>query len=322
MATKSVSHKVSPKTAPGRITSKVTSKVVPKTTTDVKVKMNSYDPRKMYVFSLSSLLEDKPNSVEKFSDSIKIRGFAFVSLPPELVECVDRCVDEIEEFFAHGSRYKSQFLKKPIFGYFDTSHKESFRFLTGQRLSEHTIPRNFDEIQKLIDLTDKTMYRLSCICSKYLFPNIITQAKLYDIPLFNYDNYWAMFDITKYHNDGTRQRLNCEEHYDPGLLSMHLRSTRPGLQLKDETGQWITPPSDKNIAIVWAGDVATQINPKIHHGVHRVVNIKEDVGKPRIALWHEICTASQEHIEMMKTKKRYLSEIEGGSGIPISKSGR
>lgn len=283
--------------------------------------VRTYNSQNLYTFSLSSILENNTDVIEKFSDSIKKRGFAFVKLPINLVKRIDTCVDDIEEFFSYSSSYKSQFLKKPVFGYFSAKHKESFRFLTGQRMSEHQIPGNFGEIISLINLTDKIMFRLSVLCSKYLFPNIMAQSKTHNIPLFDYDKYWAMFDITKYHNDGSRQGLNCEEHYDPGLLSMHLRSTQPGLQLKDETGRWINPPADKSIAIVWAGDVATKINPMICHGVHRVINIKENIGKPRIALWHEICTAQQEHTELLLTKKRYLSDIEGISGIPISKSG-
>jgi isopenicillin N synthase-like dioxygenase len=258
--------------------------------------------------------------IKRFSDSIKLRGFAFVSLPPDLVSDIDQSVTEIKQFFDKSSELKSKFLKNPVFGYFDTTHKESFRFLTGQRLPEHRIPSTFKYIESVIHQADKIMFRLSLACAENLFPNIITQAKKHQIPLFDYQKPWGMFDITKYHNDGSRTRsgktLNCEAHFDPGLLSLHLRSTEPGLQLQDENGKWINPPTDPKVGIIWAGDIATKINPLIRHGVHRV----QTLGKPRIAIWHEICTEAQEHKELIETKKEVLSYDEGLTGIPTSKS--
>lgn len=162
------------------------------------------------------------------------------------------------------------------------------------------------------------MFRLTLACN--LFPDIITQSKKYSIPLFDYQKPWGMFDITKYYNDGTRKTLNCEPHFDPGLLSLHLRSTEPGLQLQDENGNWINPPNNPKVGIIWAGDVATKINPQIKHGVHRVQNLPDSIGKPRIAIWHEICTKAQEHTELIETKKESLSYDEGVTGIPTSKS--
>jgi hypothetical protein len=279
-----------------------------------------YDPKKLYILSLSQILQNNPESIRRFSSAIKTRGWVFVSLPPKLVSDVDQSLEEIKNFFAHDTHQKKKFLKKPVFGYFDTTHKESFRFLTGQRLAEHLIPRNFDKIQNLINISDKIMYKISILCSDSLFPNIMTQAKKHNIPLFSSSKYWGMFDITKYYNDGTRKEINCEAHYDPGLLSIHLRSTEPGLQLQDENGKWINAPCDPKIGIIWAGDVATKINPQIHHGMHRVLNLKKSIGKPRIALWHEICTEAQEHTELINMKIDKLAELESVSGIPTSKS--
>ena len=279
-----------------------------------------YDPKKLYILSLSQILQNNPQSIYRFSNAIKTRGWVFVSLPPKLVSNVDQSIDEVKQFFAHDTHQKKYFLKKPVFGYFDTTHKESFRFLTGQRLSEHQIPQNFNKIKSLINVSDKIMYKISILCSESLFPNIIAQGKKHHIPLFSSSKYWGMFDITKYYNDGTRKEINCEAHYDPGLLSLHLRSTEPGLQLQDENGKWINAPTDPNVGIIWAGDVATKINPQIHHGMHRVLNLKKSVGKPRIALWHEICTEAQEHTELINTKIDKLAALESLSGIPTSKS--
>jgi isopenicillin N synthase-like dioxygenase len=280
---------------------------------------NNY--KNVQIYPLLSILNGDPNTIEKFSDSIKKCGFAFVTLPSNLVQKIDKCVTIIEDFFLQNINYKKHFFKKPIFGYFNANHKESIRFLTGIRLEEHIIPENFIPIINLIKLIDNIMFKLCMKSKKYLFPNIIEQAKIKKIPLFYSENYWGMFDFTKYNNlEQRRNGLNCNPHYDPGLLSIHLRSTQPGLQLKDENNKWIIPPNDKNIAIIWAGDIATKINPKIKHGVHRVVTNNSNSKIPRIALWHEICTEMQEHTELMHTKTIDLAKKEYSTGIPLSKS--
>jgi isopenicillin N synthase-like dioxygenase len=273
---------------------------------------------KVYIFPLDSILQNNKTVIEKFSDSIKIRGYAYVKLSPEIVGQVDECVKNIEDFFKNEKEYKELYTKKPIFGYFDAKHKESFRLLTGKRLSEHKLPIKFEQINKMSNLSDKLMHRLCRMTTPYLFPDIDEKLKQIDIPLFRFNNYWGMFDITKYKNDGSKTGLNCNAHYDPGLLSIHYRSTQPGLQLKNEHGEWISPPKDNNVAIIWAGDVATKINPDIKHGMHRVAN--NGIGTPRIAIWYEICSAEQEHKELITTETKELAKIEHYSGIPISKS--
>ncbi|AYV76993.1 MAG: hypothetical protein Barrevirus6_31, partial [Barrevirus sp.] len=222
---------------------------------------------------------------------------------------------------------KKRFFKAPIFGYFDVPHKESFRLLTGPRILEHNMPPNFTELKSLIHSIDQIMYTVALS----LFPNVLTDKEL-DLPFFDLqDKQFGMFDITKYYNDGSRKRLNCEEHYDPGLLSLSLRSSEPGLELKDEFGKWIKAPTDKTIGILWAGKAGCLADPKVKPGIHRVVN-PVNLGKPRIAMWHEICTRAQEHRELLNTdikKKKeksvlskYLSSYNGEAktGIPTSKT--
>ena len=44
-------------------------------------------------------------------------------------------------------------------------------------------------------------------------------------------------------------------------------------------------------------------------------------GKPRIGIWHEICTDAQEHRELKSDKGiKIAKSFEGSSGIPMSKS--
>lgn len=284
----------------------------------VRLPSNDSKPNKIKAYSLDQILASDPEAINGFSESIKIRGYAYVKLSPALINLIDTAVESVEEFFNYGSAFKKIYSKKPIFGYFDAKHKESFRLLTGQRLNEHLIPHNLDSVKMLVNKSDTMMWKLCRNVAPYLFPGIDQKLKQHNIPLFNTDKYWGMFDITKYKNDGSKTGLNCDAHYDPGLLSIHFRSTEPGLQVMNESGKWMVPPNDKSIGIIWAGDAATKINPQIKPGVHRVTNTGSPV--PRIAMWYEVCTAQQEHREMMKTKTEELMESEHNTGIPLSKS--
>lgn len=273
-----------------------------------------------HVIPLTLILQNNTEAIMTFSKELMTRGYAFVKLSLELVSQIDSCLKIIDNFFTSVPlEYKKLYAKPPIFGYFNVDHKESFRLLTGSRLDEQKIPKSFNEIKNLIHTVDQIMFALSLICSPILFPDIMKKSKELNIPLFNVKKQWAMFDFAKYYNDGSRSELNCKEHFDPGLLSISLRSTEPGLQLKDEFGKWIKTPEDKHIAIIWAGDAAHKLNPKIKHGIHRVVN--STTGRPRISMWHEICTAYQEHTELLdKDKKLDAYKFEGETGIPMSKS--
>jgi hypothetical protein len=68
-----------------------------------------------------------------------------------------------------------------------------------------------------------------------------------------------MFDIARYHNDGSRSEMNCKEHFDPGLLSISLKSSEPGLQLKDEFGRWTKVPENDAFAVIWVTSIACDL---------------------------------------------------------------
>lgn len=291
-----------------------------------------YSPVKNHIIPLSSLLQSNKESIDLVTESLLTRGYSFIRLSADYVKIIDSCMESMDTFFSKPLYYKEQYFKEPIFGYYGVDHKESFRLLTGMRLAEHKFPKELSQLKTLVNATDRVMYTLALRLSPTLFPNLLIDAKKLDIPLLNTKNQWGMFDIAKYHNSGLRTELNCKEHYDPGLLSLSLRSSQPGLQLRDEFNRWIKPPEDKNVAILWAGKAAVDMNRKIKPGVHRVVNPDNlGVRKPRIAMWHEICTSAQEHRELIKDDKYYKDfkkmvmdprKFESETGIPTSKSMR
>jgi len=170
---------------------------------------------------------------------------------------------------------------------------------------------------------------------------------------------FVMFDIAYYLNDMTLleipQDLNCAPHYDPGLISLSILSTTPGLELQDANGNWISGPQGNDIGVLWLGEAARKasfyVSP-LTPAIHRVVYPKDL--KPRLTMWYEICTSSQVLQETPKdnfpqmtfnvpnpmannynfiltnapgaqtvqapTKLQALRKIEITKGIPMSKS--
>ena len=295
----------------------------------ISIPINSYDNQlessiqhtsalthspKEYIMQLTSILENDVPTINYMSECFEKRGYVFVRLPQELVSKIDECMLLIEDFFNNNLNYKNSYFKEPIFGYFGVSHKESFRLLTGARINEHKMPTNFNKIKDLVQTIDRLMYSISMSLSTKLFRNISATSKQHKIPFFDLYKPWGMLDFAHYHNTGLREGLNCDEHYDPGLLSFHLRSSEEGLQLKNEFGKWIKVPVDKTLAVLWTGKIASEINPKLKPCVHRVTNVS---GKPRLSLWHEICTEAQEHKELIKDKTQLAKSVETKTGIPI-----
>jgi len=108
-----------------------------------------------------------------------------------------------------------------------------------------------------------------------------------------------MLDIAYYLNtmlEGPTD-VNCAPHYDPGLISLSILSTSPGLELQDDNGVWIKGPEKRDIGVVWLGEAAQRASSNhtpLKAAVHRVVYPTEL--NPRLTIWYEVCTSKQEVI--------------------------
>lgn len=227
-------------------------------------------------------------------DSLKRRGYAFVKLDENFSKIVDKCLVEMKEFFNIETNEKEKFFREPVFGYFTVEHKEVFRFLTGNKLKLQKFPESFNNMMELTKYLDDLMPKVT----NTLFPNISNHIE--DIIPFNQ---WGMIDVVQYFNNSNRD-INVVEHYDAGLLAFSFCSTEPGLELKNEHGEWVKPPD--NTAILWTGSAIKKYDINHPVGIHRVV--KSD--NPRIAIWYEICTYEQERNDMLSNYKGYQYEID------------
>jgi len=96
----------------------------------------------------------------------------------------------------------------------------------------------------------------------------------------------------------TGQGYNCAEHYDPGLYSLWVGETEPGLKLKDAEESWVSPPRPPDVMVLWVGKVAQDANSKFTPAWHRVdapprVQDTDKRPAPRLSVWSELCTANQ-----------------------------
>ena len=294
--------------------------------------------------SLSALLEGKSSEIENFKEQLSLRGWCFVHLTEDLLEKRNRIISLLQDFFNEDVTVKDRFTEDSpsIFGYQRVNHKESLRWLTKERFDENKFPDSLrsniveltsfmDDLMK--DLVDKTSQEvfdmdttaLGDACDLSLFSSDITKKK------------FGMLDVAHYLNDKSKYfdkesniipPKNCVEHYDPGLLSLSFYSSQPGLQVLDlETEIWHDGPcnskdEEKNYGIIWCGSAAAKVSKNaIKPAIHRVEYPEESNTAPRMSIWYEICTFSQEtdYLQVEKSKK-IPSNIfidENGTDRPI-----
>jgi len=222
----------------------------------------------------------------------------------------EKVINPINTFFSRTLEEKESFQGPGFFGYSNVEHKESFRWLTGSRFEDHQ-KRLPEEISQMItELTiamDKIMIDLVTVLAKPLFQtDLLNLAKQCDLPLLlpndSTNKSFGMMDIAHYMNSPqllAKTKLppgiNCAPHHDPGLISLSILSTAPGLQLFDPvTGEWLEHTGeDKSVGVIWCGSAAKEVtNGVIKPGLHRVSTYE---GQKRIALWYEVCKRTQEN---------------------------
>lgn len=213
------------------------------------------------------------NSLEEIKSNLATRGYAIVTLTDDLVSLSNECYQEMNEFFH--SDNKEQYFREPVFGWFEVPHKQVFRVATGNKMNNYEYPSS--TLKSLIPSIDKMMWELGLL----LFPGADKMTK---IP-FDF----GLIDVVKYNNNTERKdNLNIVEHYDAGLIAFNFLDTAPGLQFKNEFGEWqdiFTP----NNGIIWTGHAIKSYNESHPEGIHRVLTTDQ----PRFSMWYEIASHEQ-----------------------------
>ena len=110
---------------------------------------------------------------------------------------------------------------------------------------------------------------------------------------------FGVLDVAYYRNQGAPPHqaagLNCASHWDPGVYSLSVYSSQPGLEMQAADGRsWVPVNPDGDTLVLWTGNVASQASKKrLKQGIHRVVAPDSFPAPPRMAVWTEIATWDQ-----------------------------
>lgn len=262
---------------------------------------------------LDKIIQKNDVAISQFRSLLSKQGWAFVNLPTDYNDLIDKSVAPLEHIFKQIKDKSLEYWKysKGLYGLYSFNHKVGLRFLTGGELpTEGLIPESVQEnMIKLSKMLDDSLIKITEAVSEQFFNCSTSELGVKgDLPLlYTSGSRFGMLDVTYYLNDVVdpvereKKRYpeeNCAEHYDPGLFSLSILQTAPGLQLKGEDGSWYEGPlRGTGLGVIWAGHAAQELsNGQIKSGVHRVVYPKEP-GTPRMSLWAELCTRSQAIIE-------------------------
>jgi hypothetical protein len=213
---------------------------------------------------------------EELYSELTRRGWCFIQLDDELQQFSAECMATVKQFLEEDESVKKKYSHGTHYGYFDNGSKEGIRVVTGQYLSQMNFPTTVEHSMisgaKLLDMIAHQMLDQ---CGKRLFG------------MENVSPVVGMIDIVNYLPSESTDRVNA--HGDPGLLSLSLGSSSPGLSMLDhETNTWIPVPNDA--AVLWCGSTAAELNPDMKIGWHKV-NVEQNCS--RMTLWYEICAKDQ-----------------------------
>uniref|UniRef100_A0A7S4N8D6 Isopenicillin N synthase-like Fe(2+) 2OG dioxygenase domain-containing protein n=1 Tax=Paramoeba aestuarina TaxID=180227 RepID=A0A7S4N8D6_9EUKA len=172
------------------------------------------------------------------------------------------------------------------------------------------------------------MLHLCTSVSPFLFSSDATEiGKKYNVPMLRSHNHpkaqkggpgegrFGMLDVAYYFNSGSFKLPNCKKHSDPGLLSLSVVSTAPGLQLfKRKSDEWVDAPTGvgNNIAVLWGGTlIETITDGRLKSGIHRVKS--KPNSPPRLAMWLECICEFQDLALTAPLLQQTLVEPAGGT---------
>eukprot|EP01124_Arcella_intermedia_P031649 TRINITY_DN7201_c0_g1_i2.p1 TRINITY_DN7201_c0_g1~~TRINITY_DN7201_c0_g1_i2.p1 ORF type:complete len:392 (-),score=90.26 TRINITY_DN7201_c0_g1_i2:26-1201(-) len=292
------------------------------------------------VVDLGKLVDFSDDSaIQTASRLLQRNGWVFVKLTPQFEALAQVASKPIAQYFTDNKledkTKHTEFiggttsLDGAVYGYNkQQGFKEGLRLLTGGRLNSLWIPQQIQtQVQQYVTSLDDTMLKILKVMSKLLFQR--GESNLSSLPFlkgspkspsnFTKDNF-AMLDIVYYqnHNPNSTSSISVAEHYDPGLLSLNVLSTQPGLQFKTSSGQWINVP--EKVGVLWAGEFAAKVtNNTIKPGIHRVITPNpSDYPQlppnhsflPRLSIWVEICTEMQDFSVSIPVLKNVIADNE------------
>lgn len=253
-------------------------------------------------------------ALNQLSLELQTNGWAFVRLTDHLTVQLAALCPSLQAFFATSNALKEKYCDKlvkssndldgAVYGYNRSgTRKEGLRLLTGTRLQDRWLPPECKEgLRLMVNQLDELMIAVCESLVPALFGGVSAEAlaEEFHIPLLRKgikdksnapgSGQFGMLDVVQYLNQAVPDNgLNCASHYDPGLFSLSVLSTQPGLQLQKASGEWVDGPVGvQDVGVIWAGELAAVASKgRIKPGVHRVVYPSAGAAPPRLAMWLE-----------------------------------
>eukprot|EP00930_Biecheleria_cincta_P097574 TRINITY_DN89278_c0_g1_i1.p1 TRINITY_DN89278_c0_g1~~TRINITY_DN89278_c0_g1_i1.p1 ORF type:complete len:452 (-),score=68.13 TRINITY_DN89278_c0_g1_i1:288-1643(-) len=267
------------------------------------------------VVSLSKLMMQERSAVHCATSALRQRGFCWleIAMSDALGPAAASALPMLSRFLSSEGRGTGR--AHAMQGHFSTAHKDGIRMVTGDYSQEpNYIPEElkqmmaqlasaFDGAQLAVasalspgfmGVSDPAGEKLGQVCSVPLL------FRAHGMPSY------GLMDAVMYRMGPDAPQEIVQEHTDPGLFVISLPSS-PGLQLKDESGEWHSPPA--GYGVLWAGTAGTKIG--LRPGSHRVLRSPD--GAPRLSVWHELCTSSQLCVPMLGLLERSNLELRLGN---------
>lgn len=224
-----------------------------------------------------------PEAPVKFTESLRTTGFGVLKnhpIPQELVETIYR---EWLAFFDTEAKHRYAYSTATQDGFFSTAISEVAKGHTLKDIKEyfHIYPHGrypaevSDAARRYYDVANSLARELLSWVEAHTPPDV--QAR-FSMPLSSMivDSPKTLLRVLRYpplRGDEPEGALRAAAHEDINLLTVLPAANEPGLQVKDNAGNWLDVPCDFGTLVINTGDMLQEASGGYYPSTtHRVVN--------------------------------------------------
>ncbi|MCB2205808.1 hypothetical protein KQI65_13770 [bacterium] len=228
------------------------------------------------------------SGAQAFGDALRVTGFAVISGAPFRSDLLQTNYQLMREVFGLGSEQLQRECSHPEIGFQrgymptrtevgircggDPDDKEVMAFGSYHNVAVPSVPAYLDAAEQYYSACQDIGYALMHVLALYLDPSGAETG--YVLGLFRNADGRRIDDSHMRHirYPGTARRMACE-HTDSNMLSLLPAATSRGLEVLDNSGNWLAVETTEGDLVVNAGDMLNFISGgRIRSTLHRVEN--------------------------------------------------